>query len=138
EALPVSAACGAPAAPAQAFVPAPVAAAGPAQSLGNDMDDLLAELTTNDPAAVPHSMVQGFHCTGCDFQVMRCEDFVWAEDVEYMFLRNNYPTFDKLRRRLVRKQGCLAYCCQCSWKSAHRGAPLADVADGLRWRVLSF
>lgn len=65
---------------------------------------------------------------------MRIDEFVWSPEVDYMFLRNNYPAFEKLRKRLVRQQGCSAYCCQCSWKSAHAAADLVDVADGLRWR----
>merc|ERR1712060_551937 len=133
-----SVACGAPPVPTQAFVSAPGIRGGSPQHTGNEMDDLLADLVTSDTPAAPYSMVPSFHCTGCDFQVMQCEDFVWTQGMDYMFFRNNYPTFEKLRRSLLRQQGCLAYCCQCSWRSAHRGASLIDVADGLRWRIVNF
>mmetsp|Transcript_31623 Transcript_31623/g.98389 ORF Transcript_31623/g.98389 Transcript_31623/m.98389 type:complete len:84 (-) Transcript_31623:65-316(-) len=82
-------------------------------------------------------MVPGFHCTGCDFQVMRAHECVWNGEVEYMFFRNNYPTFERLRSHLVRRGGCFAYCCQCSWKSADGKADLADVAAGLRWKLIA-
>lgn len=126
-------ACGAPLPPQQTFVEArPVALV----ALGgdDDLNALMGEMMTNDTRGFGHGLVDGFHCTGCDFQVMRIDEYVWNQDVEYMFFRNNYPTFEKLRRRAARQQGCSAYCCQCSWKSAHSNAILEDVADGLRWR----
>lgn len=127
-------ACGAPVRTAQDFSPGP--APDPA-GFGDDLDDLVGEVMSVSTTTMGPGIVQNFHCTGCDFQVLRCEGYVWTGDVEYMFFRNNYPAFEKLRRRLARQDGCTAYCCQCSWKSAHTTTPLADVAEGLRWRVLS-
>eukprot|EP00913_Durusdinium_trenchii_P025669 g24092.t1 len=40
-------------------------------------------------------ILEHFHCIGCDFQVLVCDDYVWNDDAEYMFFRNNYPNFDK-------------------------------------------
>lgn len=124
--------CGAPSRPSQDFV------AGPkkTQSTGDDLDDLVGEMLGNDTSLIGHGLVDGFHCTGCDFQVMVIDDYVWNGDAEYMFFRNNYPTFEKLKKRLVRQAGCRAYCCQCSWKSSHSSASLQDVAEGLRWRQI--
>eukprot|EP00930_Biecheleria_cincta_P084230 TRINITY_DN73722_c0_g1_i1.p1 TRINITY_DN73722_c0_g1~~TRINITY_DN73722_c0_g1_i1.p1 ORF type:complete len:594 (+),score=120.86 TRINITY_DN73722_c0_g1_i1:90-1871(+) len=122
--------CGAPSRPAQDFV----AASKKPQSTGDDLDDLVGEMLGNDSSVIGHGLVDSFHCTGCDFQVMACDEYVWNGDVDYMFFRNNYPTFEKLKKRLVRQAGCRAYCCQCSWKSAHASAKLEDVAEGLRWR----
>mmetsp|Transcript_69050 Transcript_69050/g.213541 ORF Transcript_69050/g.213541 Transcript_69050/m.213541 type:complete len:162 (+) Transcript_69050:222-707(+) len=138
----VNTACGAPLPPAAAFVPAHHPAVQPGSQGGggggDDLDDLVGEvLATGDAVVVGHGLVPGFHCTGCDFQVLRIDDFVWSADVEYMFFRNNYPTFEKLRKRLQRQAACCAYCCQCSWKSADRSAALVDVAEGLRWRTVS-
>lgn len=125
--------CGAPMPPPEAFVAAQVPPGGG----GDDLADLVGEVMSADADSTWHGMVEGFHCTGCDFQVMRCDGYVWAGDVDYMFFRNNYPTFEKLRRRLVRQQSCSAYCCQCSWKSAHIGAAWRDVSEGLRWRSVN-
>jgi len=138
----INTACGAPLPPAATFVPAkppPQSGVQSGRGGGDDLDDLVGEvLATGDAVVVGHGLVPGFHCTGCDFQVMRIDDFVWSGDVEYMFFRNNYPTFEKLRKRLQRQMGCCAYCCQCSWKSADGSATLLDVAEGLRWRTVSF
>jgi hypothetical protein len=123
-------ACGAPLPPPQAFVSVQRRGTGGE----DDLDDLVGDLLTNDSSVVGYGLVPGFHCTGCDFQVMQVDDYIWNGDVDYMFFRNNYPTFEKLRRGLSRRRGCRAYCCQCSWKSAELGADLEDVAVGLRWR----
>lgn len=132
-------ACGAPVPPPETFVAARPPGGGAKAPGGgdDDLDDLVGEMMTANTNLVGHSLVPDFHCTGCDFQVMRIDEFVWSTDVEYMFFRNNYPSFDKLRKRLVRQPGCSAYCCQCSWKSAHCTASLADVAEGLRWRTVA-
>jgi len=134
-----SASCGAPKQAEKAFVKAktqPKVAAGEL----DDLDDLVGDMLAADTSTnvIGYGLVDNFHCTGCDFQVMRCDDYVWAGDVEYMFFRNNYPTYEKLRRRLIRQKGCYAYCCQCSWQSADAKAPLTDVAAGLRWREVHF
>lgn len=107
---------------------------------GDDLDDLVGEMLAADTntAVIGHGLVPNYHCTGCDFQVLVCDSYVWNNEVEYMFFRNNYPTFEKLRRRLTRQAGCKAYCCQCSWKSARAAASLTDVADGLKWRIVKF
>ncbi|CAE8690348.1 unnamed protein product [Polarella glacialis] len=137
--------CGAPAKPAQAFVPARVAPAAEGGSDGTeDLADLMTKALAGGDAAVPlrgsasNGMVPNFHCTGCDFQVLKVDNHIWANngDVEYMFLRNNYPNVMKLRAKLEQKQGCVAYCCQCSSRSADAGADLSDVAEGLKWRVI--
>jgi len=101
------------------------------------LDDLVGEMmATGAVDAVCHGMVPNFHCLGCDFQVMRIDGYVWTGDVEYLFFRNSYPDFEKLRKRLQKYPGAAAYCCQCSWKSTALTAPLEEVADGLRWRIV--
>lgn len=109
------------------------------KSYSKDLDDLVGELllTGTDTTIVGYGVVPGFQCTGCDFQVMRCDDYVWSADVDYLFFRNSHPDYEKLRRKLVRQSGCSAYCCQCSWKSAYMSASLVEVSDGLRWRLVS-
>jgi hypothetical protein len=140
-------ACGAPMQPTQAFV---IAAKPPKQVAekkkaggDDDLDDLVGELmesTTSAPSrsGTSHGLVPGFQCTGCDFQVLRIENYIWGTGVEYMFFRNNYPNVQKMRPQLVPRKDCCAYCCQCSWKSAEAAAPLEDVAAGLRWRKINF
>lgn len=135
--------CGAPVRPQEAFVVAktrPAPAPAPVQS-GDDLDDLVGEVLAADTSASSRGgptsgPVPGFQCTACDFQVMRIDGFIWSTAVDYMFFRNNYPNVKKLRSQMVARRDCCAYCCQCSWKSAECAAPLADVAEGLRWRTV--
>jgi hypothetical protein len=135
--------CGAPIRTTEAFVDAkPKAAAVSSTKPGNDLDDLMGEIMTADAdvsrGGASHGLVPGFQCTACDFQVLRIDNMIWRDDVEYMFFRNNYPNVQKLRPRLVAQKGCVAYCCQCSWKSANSAAELVDVAEGLRWRCVGY
>lgn len=137
------AACGAPARPVGGgFV---VARAPPAAQEGPSLAGDLLEALGLDCAAPPsapfrgsgsHGFVPNFHCTGCDMEVLRVENHVWGDEVAYMFLRNNYPNVMKLRQHLKPRQGCSAFCCQCSSRSADSAAALEDVADGLRWKVI--
>jgi hypothetical protein len=131
--------CGAPPRPTQAFVAAgPRKTAAAAESSGNDLDDLVGEmLAAGKDSHGASFLVPDFQCTGCDFQILCIEDFVWRDDVEYMFFRNGYPTVSKLRSGMQSRKGCRAYCCQCSWRSADRMAELDDVAAGLRWRLIA-
>eukprot|EP00928_Gymnodinium_smaydae_P047627 TRINITY_DN3179_c0_g1_i7.p1 TRINITY_DN3179_c0_g1~~TRINITY_DN3179_c0_g1_i7.p1 ORF type:complete len:1207 (-),score=134.29 TRINITY_DN3179_c0_g1_i7:719-4339(-) len=98
----------------------------------NDLTSLVSEmLHVDDTGCVPV-----FHCTSCDHQVLRTDNFVWSANVDYMFLRNNYPDIGKLRAQLEPKNGCCAFCCQCSSRSADITADLDDVAEGLRWKLI--
>lgn len=94
------------------------------------------DMATAEPANLD-GMVPNFQCTQCDHQVTRVSNFIWTDAVDYMFCRNFYPDAKKLRRNLVSRKGCSAFCCQCSWKSADNTAALTDVAEGLRWKVLA-
>merc|ERR1712216_461197 len=135
-------ACGAPVRHADAFVaarPSHVPREVPPKPVrgGSDLDDLVGDLFSD--AAKPadeDGMVPGLQCTQCDHQVMRMNNVIWNDAVDYMFCRNFYPDTRRLRRNQMSKKGCSAFCCQCSWKSADRNATIADVAEGLRWTVV--
>jgi len=133
--------CGAPRQACESFVTAKNKPAAEIAAEGDDdLNDLLGEVMAVDASVRrggnSHQLVPGFQCMACDFQVLRIDNGIWGGDVEYMFFRNNYPNAQKLRPKLVPRADCVAYCCQCSWKSAESAAPLADVADGLRWRKI--
>jgi len=132
------AACGA---PAREVLPFVIARTRPSSQSQETEGGLLGELLGDAGGAKrsASSLVPNFHCMGCDFQVLRIENHVWANDgdVAYMFLRNNYPNVLKLRAQLETRSGCAAFCCQCSSRSGDADAELADVADGLRWKQLS-
>lgn len=141
-------ACGARQPQGSAFVAARpgaknAAAPAPVPSGNDDLDDLVGMLTAPEATAAPfrgsssHSFVPGLQCMGCDFQVLRVDGFIWADDASYMFFRNNYPNVMKLRMKFQRQDGCSAYCCQCSWKSADAAADISDVAEGLKWRQVA-
>lgn len=140
-------ACGATQTQASAFVAArpgkKAATAAPPAGGGTELDDLVGMLTAEtSTVSAPfrgsnsHSFVPGLQCTGCDFQVLRVDGFIWHDEANYMFFRNNYPNVMKLRKNLIQREGCCAYCCQCSWKSADAAADIGDVAEGLKWRQL--
>jgi len=123
-------------------LPCPVETKRPANceeidDLLRDLDDIINEAPLPSANAVlVTKLVPDFQCTNCDFQVLWIADHIWTDDAEYIFFRNYYPDFAKLRQRLRPMKECAAYCCQCSWKSAEADAPLIDVASGLRWRVI--
>eukprot|EP00397_Hematodinium_sp_SG-2012_P048485 GEMP01055579.1.p1 GENE.GEMP01055579.1~~GEMP01055579.1.p1 ORF type:complete len:167 (+),score=33.13 GEMP01055579.1:307-807(+) len=56
-------------------------------------------------------------CMKCDFAVMHFENAAWAEGTDYLFFRNFHPNSDKLQRRLHKRKGCVASCCQCNWRT---------------------
>lgn len=84
-----------------------------------------------------YGFVPGLHCTACDFQVMRIENYKWNSSANYMFFRNNYPNAMRLRKGLSPQVDLAAFCCQCSWKSVDADAPIAVVSEGLRWNFIS-
>ncbi|KAL8619541.1 hypothetical protein ACOMHN_011892 [Nucella lapillus] len=70
-------------------------------------------------------------CTACDFRVCLFDNFKWASDTNYLFLRNNVPNFAKLKPKLSPSKGQRAYCCQCSWRTIKDLTPLED--PELKW-----
>eukprot|EP00928_Gymnodinium_smaydae_P094708 TRINITY_DN7996_c1_g1_i3.p1 TRINITY_DN7996_c1_g1~~TRINITY_DN7996_c1_g1_i3.p1 ORF type:complete len:380 (-),score=88.05 TRINITY_DN7996_c1_g1_i3:69-1208(-) len=132
--------CGAPMVSNQGvFVEARTPAPAPAAGGASELDDLVGELIADGGSEVPAgtcAYVPNLHCTNCDFQVLRISGYVWGSDVDYMFVRNHYPNAQRLHDGLVRRNGCFAYACQCSWRSADARAEISDVTDGLRWRQL--
>merc|ERR1712062_743371 len=108
-------ACGAPVPPPMAVIRASPHHKSQSAEV-DELDDLVGDiLATCDSQQVRHSFVDGFHCTGCDFQILRIQDHAWTSDVDYMFFRNNYPTLPKLQNKLENSRRSCAYCCQCSW-----------------------
>jgi len=137
-------ACGAPKHTVGTFVEAkPLSGTATKLSATGDLDDLVGLVLGEDSAAPApfkgtenYGFVPRFHCTACDFQVMRIESYTWTKQAAYMFFRNNYPNIMRLRKNLTPSKGCCAYCCQCSWKSADAAADITDVAEGLRWKII--
>ena len=44
-------------------------------------------------------------CTACDFRVVMYSDYKWDKSVDYLFLRNNVPDFNRLSAKLRRVKG---------------------------------
>nr|VZH92222.1 unnamed protein product [Spirometra erinaceieuropaei] len=59
-------------------------------------------------------------CLGCDHEVLIFDDKEWTKNTDYLFLRNNYPDADSLKKNLRAKRNSRAFCCQCSWTNATR------------------
>uniref|UniRef100_A0A7R9YQK2 Cilia- and flagella-associated protein 418 n=1 Tax=Chlamydomonas euryale TaxID=1486919 RepID=A0A7R9YQK2_9CHLO len=72
-------------------------------------------------------------CTKCDFKVIWFDNQGWLDSVDYLFLRNNFPTADKLAAKLRRSPSTSAYCCQCSWRSATDAQRVGFGGEDLRW-----
>ncbi|KAL3859290.1 hypothetical protein ACJMK2_009515 [Sinanodonta woodiana] len=70
-------------------------------------------------------------CTDCDFRVVSFDNYAWHPDVDYLFLRNHVPDFQKLQAKLVKKNGSRAYCCQCRSTSVTELTELKDPT--LKW-----
>jgi len=71
-------------------------------------------------------------CTNCDFKVIQIDDCEWHSSVDYLFLRNNMPDFNRIKKKLVKNNGSRAYACQCSWYSATTAVEIKP-ALGLKW-----
>ena len=74
-------------------------------------------------------------CSSCDMKVGCYPGRQWANSVDYLFLRNNYPlTVDG---GLEARPGRVAYCCQCSWTTVNAGCgdeqPLKRVLPASKW-----
>lgn len=45
------------------------------------------------------------HCTTCDNKIVTFENFEWNSSCDYLFFRNNYPDFSKLKSKLISHAG---------------------------------
>eukprot|EP00055_Hartaetosiga_balthica_P012939 m.64436 g.64436 ORF g.64436 m.64436 type:complete len:251 (+) comp8115_c0_seq2:437-1189(+) len=73
-------------------------------------------------------------CTSCDHAVGSFDNFVWHESADYLFFRNNFPNYDKLKSKLQHSLGSRAFACQCSCFSVQRDtSEKVDANTGLKW-----
>ena len=66
--------------------------------------------------------------------MVRFEGFEWAPGGEYLFFRNCYPEFTRLKPQMLSRPAAAAYTCQCTWRHAS-GAGLQRLEGGpdMRW-----
>ena len=76
--------------------------------------DLTPGITTS--LLDPH-FCSNLQCISCDHIVLRFPDMKWKDDINYLFLRNNYP--NKVDSKLIPYKGSCAFCCQCTFKEAN-------------------
>lgn len=62
----------------------------------------------------PH-FCSNLSCVSCDHIVLRFPNSRWAEETDYLFLRNNYP--NRVDGNLIVAPGWCAFCCQCTFKA---------------------
>ncbi|KAL5260969.1 hypothetical protein ACHWQZ_G006867 [Mnemiopsis leidyi] len=72
-------------------------------------------------------------CMKCDCGVVCFNDFDWDGNIEYLFLRNNYPDFERLKSRLKPVKGVFAYACQCNSVSVNKQTSVNSVKNSLKW-----
>lgn len=88
--------------------------------------------TTPAPAISPCDHLR---CLKCDCSVVSFNGWLWQEDVDYLFLRTNYPEVEQLRSKLEPSRAGRAYACQCSSLGVLRPTPLNTV-EGNTWVCL--
>ena len=66
-------------------------------------------------------------CTSCNFKVERFQRMRWSSDVDWLFLRNHMPHFEKVKPMLQSSALSCAYACQCSWRSIAETKRLEEV-----------
>ena len=72
-------------------------------------------------------------CSDCDCAVVCFHDFAWVGDVEYLFLRNHYPDFERLKERLRSELDSRAYACQCNSVTVKTHTSLNSLKSSLKW-----
>eukprot|EP01002_Notosolenus_urceolatus_P012393 NODE_4206_length_827_cov_8.775064_g3478_i0.p2 GENE.NODE_4206_length_827_cov_8.775064_g3478_i0~~NODE_4206_length_827_cov_8.775064_g3478_i0.p2 ORF type:complete len:94 (+),score=2.70 NODE_4206_length_827_cov_8.775064_g3478_i0:511-792(+) len=73
-------------------------------------------------------------CTKCDFQCEAFDGWKWKPGTEYVFLRNYFPNFSKLKDQLDKDPAFAAYACQCQHTSISE-SKLITMSDPLScWR----
>ena len=58
-------------------------------------------------------------CVNCDLKIVSFDNYRWSYDTDYLFLRNNFPDFERLKSKLIQTGGCRAYACQCQHRSVN-------------------
>eukprot|EP00056_Hartaetosiga_gracilis_P003594 m.65089 g.65089 ORF g.65089 m.65089 type:complete len:320 (-) comp11512_c0_seq1:115-1074(-) len=71
-------------------------------------------------------------CTSCDHVVGSFDNVVWDASADYLFFRNNFPDYEKLRPKLKQSRGSRAYACQCSSENVLMGES-KKVDRSLKW-----
>ena len=74
-------------------------------------------------------------CLNCDFKVKNFDNYRWAFDTDYLFLRNNFPDFERLKEKLIQTGGCRAYACQRQQRSINTILDLQE-DQVLKWACM--
>jgi hypothetical protein len=75
-------------------------------------------------------------CLSCDFRVVFFDGFRWSgDDADYLFLRNNYPDFARMKAKLVPDQNARAYACGCSKMNPKEMTEVAKKTE-LKWACM--
>eukprot|EP00658_Telonema_sp_P-2_P085915 TRINITY_DN9903_c0_g1_i1.p1 TRINITY_DN9903_c0_g1~~TRINITY_DN9903_c0_g1_i1.p1 ORF type:complete len:213 (+),score=24.94 TRINITY_DN9903_c0_g1_i1:146-784(+) len=73
-------------------------------------------------------------CNRCDLKVVRFQGYAWSLGTDYLFMRYNYPDWDKLCTNLMPRKASQAYGCGCAWRSVDE---VVDITPNLseEWRT---
>ena len=69
-------------------------------------------------------------CTDCDFSVSSFDNVQWASNIDYLFLRNNMPDYERLKSKLRAKKGMFFF------KLYLKKVPIAFIY--LQWQWTNF
>ena len=65
-------------------------------------------------------------CTDCDFSVSSFDNVQWASNIDYLFLRNNMPDYERLKSKLRAKKGMFFFKLYFLKKSLFRSSTYND------------
>ena len=72
-------------------------------------------------------------CLSCDCKVVSFDGWRWSDGADYLFLRNNFPDFQRLSSQLVPDRSARAYGCGCSKASPKEMREIVELDPDLKW-----
>ena len=70
-------------------------------------------------------------CSKCCFAIQTWEGYAWDDDVDYLFMRHNFPEWERVSAKLSQVDGTTAFACQCSWTSISSPTRLKSLSSSV-------
>ena len=68
-------------------------------------------------------------CVNCDQKVIKFENSKWDDNIDYLFVRLNFPFKNKLSNKLIKMKNYDSFCCQCYWISTNYSNDINDISN---------
>ncbi|XP_076338827.1 cilia- and flagella-associated protein 418-like isoform X2 [Tachypleus tridentatus] len=89
-------------------------------------------VSTGLSSSLTQRACSNLRCLSCDFNVTMFDNYCWDQSTDYLFLRNNMPDFQRVKKKLSHKPGWRSYACQCQHRSVRDLAEVRKCED-LKW-----